>query len=303
MSDSLTTPETGTAPVLAVIIPHYNDVARLQACLSALNPQLGAAGAAVETLVADNDSPADLAPLAAAFPRVRFVTEPQKGAAAARNRGAAETTAPVLAFLDSDCVPAQDWLATALRLATAGTGAAEVIGGRVDTFDETPPPRSGAEAFETVFAFHQQSYIETKGFSVTANLLVPRHVFDAVGPMQVGVSEDVDWCHRATAAGVALRYAGDWVVAHPTRQDWAALARKWRRTTEEGFRLNGTGLADRTRWAVRALAVAGSGPAHLPKVLASSRLAPGERVAAASTLLRLRTARAAWMLGQALSGA
>ena len=295
MSDTL----SQTQPELAVVIPHYNDLVRLGKCLDALAPQVMAAGAAVEVVVVDNDSPADLGPLTAAHPWARFVTETTKGAAAARNRGVAETRAPFLAFLDSDCVPGPGWLATARAL----RGTADVIGGRIDTFDETPPPRSGAEAFETVFAFWQKAYIEEKGFSVTANLLTSRAVFADTGPMIVGLSEDMDWCFRATAKGHGLVYSDALAVSHPTRQDWTALAKKWRRTTLEGFHLNGTSAAARAKWALRGLAVAASGPAHLPKVLRSERLSGSEKLRAAATLLRLRAARAGWMLGQALRGA
>ncbi|WP_108258482.1 glycosyltransferase family 2 protein [Mangrovicoccus ximenensis] len=296
----MTDSSPATPPELAVVIPHYNDLARLGKCLGALAPQAADAGAAVEVVVVDNDSPADLGALKAGCPWARFVTESMKGAAAARNRGVAETSAPHLAFLDSDCVPGPDWLATARRLA----GSADVIGGRIDTFDETPSPRSGAEAFETVFAFWQKSYIEEKGFSVTANLVTSRAVFERTGPMVVGLSEDMDWCFRARAKGHALVYRGELAVPHPTRQDWPALAKKWRRTTLEGFHRNGTSAAARSKWALRALAVAVSGPAHLPKVLGSQKLRDGtERRRAAVTLLRLRSARALWMVGQALRGA
>ena len=293
-----------SAPELAVIIPHYNDLTRLGTCLAALAPQLTAAGTAVECLVVDNASSVDLAPLAAAHLGIRFVTETRKGAAAARNRGAAETRAPALLFLDCDCVPAADWLATGLRLAaTMIQGRGAVIGGRIDTFDETPPPRSGPEAFETVFAFHQRAYIEKKGFSVTANLLTTRAVFKDVGPLIVGLSEDVDWCRRATAKGYPLTYADDLRVAHPTRSDWPALVKKWRRTTAEGFMLNGTAGVARAKWAARAVAVLLSGPVHLPKVLGSTALdGPGEKLRAGVTLLAMRGTRAAWMLRQALTG-
>ena len=286
-------------PDLAVIIPHYNDLVRLRTCLAALAPQVAAAGTAVEVIVADNDSPVDLSPLRSAYPWARIITEPIKGAAAARNCGVATSTAPQIIFLDSDCVPGTDWLATALSLA----GSADVIGGRVDTFDETPPPRSGAEAFEAVFAFHQKTYIENKDFSVSANLMTSRAVFEAVGPMIVGRSEDMDWCFRAVAAGYKLVYRDELVVAHPTRQDWAALAKKTRRTTLERFHLGGTGPKDRVKWALTALAVAASGVVHLPKVLTSPALANStERRRAALTLLRLRTTRAGWMIAQAVKG-
>ncbi|WP_340110199.1 glycosyltransferase family 2 protein [Pikeienuella sp. HZG-20] len=290
---------TGAAPRLAVIIPHYNDLTRLGVCLEALAPQLRRRRAEVECVVVDNDSPCDLAPVTAAYPEIRVLVEVKKGAAEARNRGVAETTAPNLLFIDSDCVAAPDWLETGLALA----GSDEVIGGRVDTFDETPPPRSGAEAFETVFAFHQKTYVEKKGFSVTANLLTTRAVFEATGPMRAGLSEDVDWSRRAAAAGYPLRYVDELAVSHPTRRDWPALARKFRRTTDEGFLLNGVTPAARVKWLLRAALVLGSGVLHVGKILRSPKLASGlERRRAAATLLRIRAARCGWMIRQALTG-
>jgi GT2 family glycosyltransferase len=208
----------------------------------------------------------------------------------------AETDAQNLLFLDADCVPAPGWLARALELA----GEDRVVGGRVDTFDETPPPRSGAEAFEEVFAFRMQMYIDKKGFSGTGNLLTTRRVFEAAGPMVPGLSEDMDWCFRATGAGYPLVYDDRLAVGHPTRQDWPALKRKWRRTSDEGFYLNGTGFAARLRWSVRAFAVLGSSILHLPVILTSPKLRNGlERRRAAGTLIRLRAQRCAWMLMQA----
>lgn len=281
-----------SGPRYAVIIPHYNDAVRLEKCLAALMPQIDDAG---EVVVADNNSTVDLSPLKAAFPGARFVTAPIQGAAAARNKGVAETTAPLLFFIDADCVPAPDWVAVACRVA----GDADLVGGRVSTFDETPAPKSGAEAFETVFAFNQRSYVEDKGFSVTANLLTRRDVFDAVGGFVPGVSEDVDWCHRARARGYGIVYRDQLAVSHPTRQDMPALLKKWRRLAREMFALNGTGPAGRLRWLIRAGLVAGAGFAYLPRALGSPGLTPLERRRAAATLLRLYGTRAFWMLRQA----
>jgi GT2 family glycosyltransferase len=283
-------------PKAAVIIPHYNDPARLGLCLGALVAQAEAAD--VEIVVADNNSPADLAPLTAEFPTVRFVTEPRKGAAEARNRGVAETTAPWLFFIDSDCIAAPDWLATALCL---GLGD-EVVGGRVEVFDETPPPRSGAEAFETVFAFSQQAYVEQKGFSVTANLLTTRAVFEAVGGFRNGTSEDLEWCSRATAAGYPIRYVDTLGVSHPTRSDWPALEKKWRRLAAEAFEAYRRSPAGRLAWAARAFVVLVSGPAHVPKVLRHPELSALEKRRGATMLVRLRTRRCGWMLRQAFAG-
>jgi GT2 family glycosyltransferase len=280
-------------PWLSVIIPHYNDVTRLRVCLKALEPQV--VGQPVEVVVVDNGSSDGVGALPQEFPSFRFDEELQKGAACARNRGVDITTAPNLLFIDADCVPSEHWLARGLELA----GQARLVGGRVDTFDETPPPRSGPEAFERVFAFRQKMYVERKGFSGSGNLLTTREVFKDAGPMVPGLSEDLEWCFRATGKGYPLIYDDDLAVSHPTRQDWPALVRKWRRTTDESFYLNGTGALARVRWFIRAFVVLGSSIVHLPVLLTSSKLRDGgERRRAALTLVRTRVLRWIWMLRQ-----
>lgn len=284
-----------TGPAHAVIIPHYNDLVRLERCLSALVAQ---DLSDCEVVVADNATPADMDPLKTAFPQVRFVTQPERGAAAARNKGVEQTTAPWLFFLDADCVPSETWLDQARKIA-AGEDTI-VTGGRIEVFDETPPPRSGAEGFETVFAFDQERYIREDGFSVTANLVTSRATFETAGPMIVGLSEDVDWCRRAVAAGAMLRYDESLVAAHPTRADWPALRKKWRRMTKEGYGLNGATAAGRVKWLLKALLMPASVVLHLPRILRHPALGPGEKIRTAGTLLRLRLARMGWMLRQAV---
>ena len=283
-----------------VIIPHFNDVKRLGCCLASLM-QNRTAG--IDIVVVDNGSTQPLAGIMKEFPDVRFIVEPEKGAAAARNRGVAESTAPLLFFIDADCVAAPDWLSVALKVSPS----ADLIGGRVDVFDETPAPRSGAEAFETVFAFNFRNYIEVQGFTGAGNLLTRRDVFQDVGGFRAGVSEDRDWSMRAVAKGYRLTYEDALVVSHPTRSDWPALKHKWRRLTSELFASNqadrGFGVGARLRWALRGLAMPVSALIHLPKVLFHQKLASlGERVRAAATLIRLRLLRMVWMLKQAGGG-
>lgn len=288
-------PDAGRgAPDVAVIIPHYNDVARLERCLAALmENDVGNA----EILVADNGSTQSLEAVRRAFPSVRFLTEAEKGAAAARNHGVRATRAPVLLFLDADCIPAADWLETARR---ASPGA-DLIGGRVDVFDETPPPRTGAQAFETVFAFDFRNYIEVQGFTGAGNLVTTRKVFEDVGGFVNGLSEDKDWSMRAVAKGYRLVYDDDLVVSHPSRSDWPALRHKWNRLTRELFASNGNTAGARLRWGLRGLAMPASALLHLPKIWRSPKLhGASERWRAGTTLIRIRLLRMVWMLRQAL---
>lgn len=278
-----------------VIIPHYDDLTRLDRCLTALmeNDLTG-----VEIVVVDNDTPRSLDALKRKFPAVRFLTEPEKGAAAARNRGVAETTAPHLFFIDADCVADQNWLTVARQCVRPDT----LIGGRVDVFDEGHGPRSGAQAFETVFAFDFRSYIEDKGFTGAGNLVTTRQVFDDVGPFLNGVSEDLEWSQRAVEKGYDLIYVDDLVVSHPTRSDWQALKRKWRRMTDEAFQLAQVRPLGRLKWALRALAMPLSIFAHAPRILRHPGLRSGrERILALLTLVRQRLLRMVWMLKQSLT--
>lgn len=281
-------------PRFSIIIPHYNDMARLRLCLDALLAQDLSDG---EVVVADNATPGGVQAVEAKYPDVRFVTQPKKGAAEARNLGVEVTDAPILMFIDSDCLPATDWVSTGLGYAQAG----KAVGGRVDVFDETPPPRSGAEAFETVFAFDMRSYVEKKGFVGSGNLVVMRDDLLRAGPFRAGPSEDWDWSRRAVAEGITLAYQDDFAVGHPSRQDWPSLRHKFRRVTQEMWNLNKphTPIV-RLRWALRGLAMPISGIVHLPRILASLKLDNlTERLRGAGTLLRIRMMRGLWMLRQA----
>jgi glycosyltransferase involved in cell wall biosynthesis len=282
-------------PQVAVIIPHYDDIPRLRRCLAAL---VGQNCKDIEIIVADNGTLAGLGGVQAEYPDIHFVVQPERGAAAARNAGVAASTAPWVAFLDADCVPAANWLS---RVRDIAVGPKDMItGGRVAVFDETPPPRSGAEAFETVFAFDQKDYVERKGFSVTANLVASRATVEAVGPFKPGISEDLEWCRRAAARGHILRYDSCLSVAHPTRSDWPALRRKWLRLTEESFALIRKRRLGHIRWALKALLMPPSVVAHGIRVLRHPSLSTAERGRAFATLAKLRLRRMVWMLGQAV---
>jgi len=210
--------EQTSTPNYVVIIPHYNDVMRLERCLTALAPQLGDD---VDVVVADNNSTVDLEPIKAQFPDVRFVIQTEKGAGPARNMGVSVTTAPWIFFIDADCVPAPDWIEVGKRIKKDR----HIIGGPVPVFHETPAPQSGAEAFETVFAFKMQAYLERDAFLGAGNLILPRTVFDDMDGFRAAVAEDKEWSQRAARNGYTLAFDTGFIASHPSRQNWAALRR------------------------------------------------------------------------------
>ncbi len=291
---AMTRPDPATCDCV-VIIPHYNDVARLLRCLDALMPQVDER---VDVVVADNSSPVSLDEVTAKYPTVRIVTEPEKGAGLARNRGVMESTAPVILFIDSDCVPCDDWLAVGRRIARTDT----LIGGPVGIFHETPPPKSGAEAFEEIFAFKMKKYLEDDNFLGSGNLVFHRDVFDRAGGFRAGISEDTEWSQRVASHGITLAFDDDFIASHPSRQDWDALRRKWRRIETENYGWRGDSAKTRVKRAVKALGMPVSIFAHAPQIFSAKGLTGGEKRAALGTLARIRLARMGWLLKQAATG-
>lgn len=269
---------------VSVIVPHYNDLQGLDRCLSALTAQSLPCDR-YEIVVADNLSPCGEAAVRAAIgQRARLVVAREKGAGPARNAAAAVAKGRLFAFTDSDCVPDAGWLAAGL----AGLEGHDIVGGAM-TLLFNGCEKSGAEAYEAVFAFNNRRYVEREGFSVTANLFCSREVYAATGPFHVGMSEDRDWCLRARALGFRLGYAPDALVAHPARSDWRALLAKWRRLNAELYANTLMAPRGRLRWLVSTAAMPLSILAHLPRVLASPALAGAvERRRGAATLARLR---------------
>lgn len=282
-------------PDLAIIIPHLNDLDRLCQCLDALAGQVGAG---VEVFVVDNGSREDQRP--SRLPAwVTVLEQPLKGAGLARNLGVAASRSGRLAFLDSDCVPAPNWVAQAQTVPVQR----RIVGGCVATFDEGQGRRTGSQLFERVFAFDNERYVTKMGFSVTANMVTSRRVFDALGLFRADVAEDFEWCRRAPQFGVDVVYDGGLSVSHPTRGDWPALRRKWRRLARERFAAQGASALGRAAWAGRAVLTGLSILRDGPKVMCSPRIeGASQRLKCIATLCRIRLARAAWMGRQSLTG-
>jgi glycosyltransferase involved in cell wall biosynthesis len=269
---------------VSVIVPHYNDLEALDICLSALADQTFPAER-TEIIVADNASPQGRQAVAELVGnRARLVTVELRGAGPARNGGAEVSTGEILAFIDSDCRADAEWLAQGV----AALERCDVAGGRVDVLVEAPDRMTAAEAFECVFAFNMERYFTKKGFVGTGNLFCRRDVFDAVGPFGAGLSEDVDWSHRAAARHFRIGYAPRAMVGHPARRSWSELRNKWSRINAETFALKTRHKYGRLSWMAVCLMLPGSALVHTPRVLASKRLKGRQKLAALGILYKLR---------------
>jgi glycosyltransferase involved in cell wall biosynthesis len=274
-----------TPPQLSVIVPHFNDLDNLRACLLLLCRQTYPSHQ-FEIIVADNNSACGLAAIQdLCGARARAVAAPLQGAAEARNAGVIASRGRILAFIDSDCRPSADWIERGI----AALATADMVGGRVDVDVKDSRNLTAVEAFEAVFAFNFKRYIEKEGFSGSGNMFVPRWIFAKVGGFRPGVSEDKDWGQRAVAMGFRWKYAPDLRVSHPARRNWEELRGKWRRTLRETYPLAKERPFGRVRWIVRSWIVLLSPLPHTLNVLRSPNLDRlGDRLKAIGVLFRIR---------------
>lgn len=287
-----------TQPRISVVIPHLNQPDFLERCLASL-----AAGrrAPDEVIVVDNGSQALPEALCAAH-GARLLVEAEPGPGPARNRGVAAASGDILAFIDADCMADPGWLAAAE--AAMADPSATILGGDVRIALTDPARPTMTEAYESLYAYRMDRYIAREGFTGTGNLVVRRAVLEDVGPFAgIGVAEDTDWGHRATAKGYRIRFVPEMRVYHPARATFAELARKWDRQIGHEYNRARARPGGRLRFVLKTLAMVPSPLVQLPAVLTTDRLSgPRARALAFVCLVRIRLHRAKVMLRLLVTG-
>ena len=173
-----------------------------------------------------------------AHPAVQFIdTGVPVCAAQARNLGMAAASGDLFLLLDSDCIPAPDWLARHRARHAAGE---TVVGGAVALQGSNYWAQS-----DNVSMFHDfvpQLPAGPRFLLPTLNLSVRREVFAAVGGMDESfpgaAAEDADWTVRIRRAGHRLWFDPAAVVAHsPARVAPRDVVRHWRNLGHNAIRV------------------------------------------------------------------
>jgi len=214
---------------ISVIIPVYDDSENLSNCLDAISKQT-LDRSKFEVIVVDNGSTDDIASVTGKYPHVKTVFEPVAGSYAARNRGILESGGDLLAFTDSDCVPAPDWLEKGLQSFVSKTNAG-LVSGPLVFFAHDEREMTAVEIWEMLFNYNQESFVTERHFGLTANLVTSRRVMNEVGLFNAGLKSagDYEWGNRVHDKGFEIYYDPALVVRHPARKTFSALAKKVRR--------------------------------------------------------------------------
>jgi GT2 family glycosyltransferase len=207
------------APRVSVVVCTYNGAGTLDDCLSGLShltyPDY-------EVIVVDDGSTDASAQIAARHP-VRLIQTPNRGLSAARNAGLAAATGEIVAYIDDDAVPDQDWLryvaATLQETDHVGVGGPNL-----------PPPGDGTVAACVANAPGGPAHVLVSDRVAEhipgCNMAFRRSWLEAINgfdPRFRVAGDDVDLCWRLQERGGTLGF-------HPAAQVW-----HHRRTTVRRF--------------------------------------------------------------------
>jgi len=169
-------------------------------------------------VVADNDCARSAEQIAREFSTARlavtYCVEPQQNIAMVRNKAVQHAEGDLIAFIDDDEFPVDDWLYNLLNALTSQ--AADGVLGPVKPYFESEPPRwlSDGKFFErpTYATGYNLGYTETR----TGNVLFYRRILDGVDtPFRVQfdtAGEDVDFFRRMIEKGCKFVWCNEGFV-------------------------------------------------------------------------------------------
>jgi glycosyltransferase involved in cell wall biosynthesis len=223
--------------LFSIVVPVYRQWHLVPKLLSSLDRQT-LPRSLFEVILVDNGSP-DAPPLAPGGTALLRCAEP--GSYPARNVGAAAARGKWLVFTDADCVAAPRWLEALRDAAEAGPGRMLAGAVRMVASSERPGP---SEIYDIVKGIPQERYVR-RGYGATANLAVPRAVFERLGGFEQSrlSGGDAEFCRRA---GLPVILVGQAVVEHPARTSWDQIATKARR-------IRGGQMMRNTHWRNRSI--------------------------------------------------
>jgi glycosyltransferase involved in cell wall biosynthesis len=235
-------PMTTELPDISVCIATYNRADQLEGVLESLVRQK-VEGFTYEIVVADNNSKDGtrevVRRVSDRYPNVHieYIFVPEQGIPYARNAGVIRARAPLIAYIDDDVEPADNWLASMVR-AFAEHPEVACIGGRVQARWRTPRPSWLTDRHHGPVALQEG----TKPFSLsrtaalyclaTENFGCRRTVFEELGLFSEKFRRGSDrefqlrlW--QAGKTGLYLPEVEVWVEVPPERLT-RAYHRRWR---------------------------------------------------------------------------
>ena len=236
MVEAVPTEETTDAvpyPVVSIIMPTYNRLARLKSALAALAGQSVEPGCFEVIVVSDGSTDGTDEYLASGETPLPVIglSQLNAGPAAARNLGVSAASAPLVLFVDDDIMATPTLVERHLR-AHAGDVNRAVIGPMLNAPDFTYTPWV---AWEQAMLEKQYSAMRKGEFEptfhqfYTGNASVARSKFNEVGGFKPGLrrAEDTEFAFRLSEVGVHFVFDQDAAGLHyadRSYESWAESA-------------------------------------------------------------------------------
>lgn len=180
---------------IAAVLPLWNKRPFLDRCLISVIHAAARHGA-VEIVVVDNGSTDDSLQSPVLRQRnLRVLSAPGRNIGAVRNAGAAATSAPVLAFIDSDCEVPDDYFVSIERVLSDPSIDA--------TGFEVRLPNDGSWIERVWDSMHTRYEDGPRHYLNSASFTVRRDIFERLGGFDEALitGEDTDFCFRLTRVG------------------------------------------------------------------------------------------------------
>jgi glycosyltransferase involved in cell wall biosynthesis len=235
-------------PLVTVVVAAYNAAGTIGKCLDSLASVTWPADR-LEVIVVDDGSTDDTRRLAASRAGVRTLDQPNAGPSCARNLGLAVASGDLVAFTDSDCIVAGDWVE---RLAghfrdesVMGAGGSQRCPSDATPFMEDVHGVLSGMGFLGGYTKSAATVGET-GHNPSCNVMYRRAQVAEVGGFRPGMfpGEDVDLDHRLRARwpNGRLLYDPSASVFHyrpTTFGGWWRMMRRYGYSSGHNVRLHG----------------------------------------------------------------
>lgn len=165
---------------VTVVIPAFNEEKRIGQCLEALTRQTYTKPYTV--IVVDNNSTDNTRKIALSFPRVRVLSEKQKGYVFAVKSGVEKSKTPILAITDSDTKPSATWLETIMShfeadpqlIASGGPSyfydGPHLLRATYNALSYIYPPMFNPRLSGMNMAFRRSAYTAVGGYDTSVNM-------------------------------------------------------------------------------------------------------------------------------------
>lgn len=162
----------------SVVVPFFNEQSHIEECINSLLSQEYPRNK-YEIIMVDNNSTDGSAEIVRKYDGINLVQETQQGDFAARNRGIAESRAPIIAFTDADTAPYRDWLKNIATSMAAAEG--DVLIGNLKY-----PPHHLSLAMIAAYESERAEYVFSSDdreiyYGYTCNMAVRKELFERLG--------------------------------------------------------------------------------------------------------------------------